>query len=273
MLTAEVEVVRFPKRSIVVFATIAALAFGLRAAYATESYAGLSACVQNGNALIRFLNPGEKCRDHETEIWWSVTGPQGDNGARGLTGDTGPTGDVGPSGPTGPLGPAGLTGAQGPQGLTGPTGPQGPQGLTGPTGPQGLQGPTGDQGGFGPTGAQGPVGPTGADGVAGPTGARGLQGVPGLSGVRYVEGTLKPVLAHVASPSQFVFVSCPSGMVALAGGAYLPAPDKWVILSKPNVEFPSGRPVGWSSTVMPIDPTPLDSPVWITPWVVCAFAQ
>src|SRR5207302_1446131 len=153
--------VRFPRRSIVVFATIAALAFGLRAAYASESYASLSACVQNGNALIRFLNPGEKCRDHETEIWWSVTGPQGDSGVRGLTGGTGPTGDVGPAGPTGPLGPQGLagpTGSQGPQGLTGPAGPQGLQGPTGPTGPQGLQGPTGDQGGLGPTGTQGPVG-------------------------------------------------------------------------------------------------------------------
>jgi len=267
--------VRFPRRSIVVFATIAALAFGLRAAYASESYASLSACVQNGNALIRFLNPGEKCRDHETEIWWSVTGPQGDSGARGLTGGTGPTGDVGPAGPTGPLGPqgpAGPTGSQGPQGLTGPAGPQGLQGPSGPTGPQGLQGPTGDQGGLGPTGTQGPVGPTGADGAAGPTGARGLQGLPGLSGVTYVKGTARSLPLFRDSPSVFVNVVCPTGMVALSGGAVPPAFDKYVVLSTPNVDA-AGRPVGWTSWVSPVDPAQLSAPVMITPFAVCAFAQ
>ena len=233
---------RFPRRSIVVFATIAALAFGLRAAYASESYASLSACVQNGNALIRFLNPGEKCRDHETEIWWSVTGPQGDSGARGLTGGTGPTGDVGPAGPTGPLGP------------------------------QGLQGPTGDQGGLGPTGTQGPVGPTGADGAAGPTGPRGLQGLPGLSGVTYVKGTARSLPLFRDAPSVFVNVVCPTGMVALSGGAVPPAFDKYIVLSTPNVDA-AGRPVGWTSWVSPVDPAQLSAPVMITPFAVCAFAQ
>jgi hypothetical protein len=70
-------------------------------------------------------------------------GPQGPQGATGLTGAMGPQGATGATGAVGPQGATGLTGSQGPQGPQGLVGAAGPQG---PIGPQGLQGPPGSGG-------------------------------------------------------------------------------------------------------------------------------
>ena len=69
----------------------------------------IAACVNdtNGNTRIVPAAPAD-CRQHETAVTWSITGPPGAQG------------------PAGPPGPQGPTGATGPQGATGATGPRGP---------------------------------------------------------------------------------------------------------------------------------------------------
>ena len=78
-----------------------------------------------GNLRIIDAAVGQTCKQNETEITWSQTGPQGPQG---------PQGAEGPQGPVGPAGP------QGPEGPQGPVGPQGPQGEPGPQGAGGLSG-------------------------------------------------------------------------------------------------------------------------------------
>jgi hypothetical protein len=93
------------------------------------------------------------CKHKETQVTWSISGPQGPQGPQGAAGSAGPAGPVGAQGATGPTGPAGPVGPTGAIGATGATGPQGPIGLTGATGGTGPQGPVG------PAGATGPQGP------------------------------------------------------------------------------------------------------------------
>jgi Collagen triple helix repeat (20 copies) len=96
------------------------------------------------------------------------------------------------------VGPAG---APGPQGATGPQGPAGP--ATGVPGPPGPQGPAGAPG------AQGPAGP------AGPPGSPSGNGVlAGLETVRQrwnLWGNRRGIY--------FLSATCPSGKVAIGGGA------------------------------------------------------
>ena len=97
------------------------------------------------------------CKSGETQVTWSITGPQGPQGPQGATGSPGPAGPMGANGATGPAGPAGPAGATGATGATGPAGPAGPTGSAGATGATGPQGPVGPQG---PAGTPGTTMPT-----------------------------------------------------------------------------------------------------------------
>jgi hypothetical protein len=90
----------------------------------------IQSCYNDTNGNVRFVDTAADCRNHETALAFSQTGPQGPKGDKGDTGPQGPKGDTGPQGPkgdTGPQGPKGDTGPQGPKGDTGPQGPAGPQ--------------------------------------------------------------------------------------------------------------------------------------------------
>ncbi len=147
-----VNLVRSSMIMVFVFAGILGLSADLRASIPdlNGTYHG---CLKS-NGQIKLIDPsaGESCKNNETAVTWSQTGPQG---------------------PVGPAGPTGATGATGPAGPTGATGPQGPAGPEGATGAQGPQGPIGPAGSTGATGAQGPAGPTGATGPQGPAGPSG----------------------------------------------------------------------------------------------------
>lgn len=115
-----------------------------------------------------------------------IAGPQGAQGAAGISDVPGPQGAQGATGPQGSTGPqgadstvAGPQGAIGPQGSTGAQGATGSQGSTGSQGAQGFQGSVGSQGATGSTGSQGPQGFQGATGPQGATGAQGAQGAQG----------------------------------------------------------------------------------------------
>ncbi len=126
-------------------------------------------------------------------------------GGEGAQGPAGPMGPVGATGPQGPAGPAGATGPQGPRGEPGPQGPIGPKGEPGLAGQIGPMGPAGPQGEPGPAGQIGPMGP------AGPQGSSGVSGWQVPLGFEYY---IDPGSAIVKQ-----FASCPTGKVALGGGA------------------------------------------------------
>jgi Collagen triple helix repeat (20 copies) len=79
----------------------------------------IEACVRS-NGEIRIVEAAGDCKNSETPLTWSITGPVGPQGPQG---DPGPQGPEGPAGPAGPQGPEGAEGPQGPVGPTGPTGP------------------------------------------------------------------------------------------------------------------------------------------------------
>lgn len=118
-----------------------------------------------------------QCKNNETQVTWSITGPQGPQGPQGTSGSAGPAGPTGPFGPAGPSGPKGDTGAPGSAGPAGPAGAQGPAGPAGAAGPTGPTGATGATGTAGPAGTVGPQGPIGTPGPQGPQGPAGASGV------------------------------------------------------------------------------------------------
>ena len=116
------------------------------------------------------------------------------------------------------------------------------------------------------------TGETGTAGAAGAAGATGPQGVAGLANVTYVTGQARALPLNVASPNQRVNVSCPTGMVALSGGAVMSQVGQYVVLSNPLVDT-NGQPRGWTSWVTPVAPDTLTMVITATPFAVCAFAQ
>ena len=128
----------------------------------------------------------------------------------------------------------------GPKGATGPRGATGAKGATGPQGPAGLTGATGS------TGPRGATGPQGATGPAGPQGSTGPQGPAGTFGtVRVLDltGTIP------AGEQEGVLVPCPSGDVAVGGGASFGpnngtgVGDVFIETSRPDPV--TGSPTGW----------------------------
>ena len=91
-------------RQLLAIGTIGLVAIGFTVANAATDDPLIRACVENGSALIRSIDPGDSCRKNERAITWNVSGPRGDPGP------------AGPAGPTGSPGPAGV---QGPPGLSG----------------------------------------------------------------------------------------------------------------------------------------------------------
>ncbi len=73
-------------------------------------------CVGDSSSQLRVLASGESCKNNETAIDWSQTGPQG---AQGIQGPKGDKGDTGAQGIQGLQGTPGANGAQGPPGVSG----------------------------------------------------------------------------------------------------------------------------------------------------------
>jgi Collagen triple helix repeat (20 copies) len=174
------------------------------------------ACVKAdtpSNGQVRIIDPADTCKQNETSLEWSVSGPAGPQGLPGPKGDPGATGPAGPEGPQGPEGPAGAKGEQG------PAGPAGAQGETGP------QGPAGAQGSEGPRGPEGPQGPPG----------------PGLTDMVVVEE-----LSELNSDAtKVVLAMCPDGMQAIGGGASIGGPDQVALADSDVYVGLDGMRIGW----------------------------
>ena len=101
------------------------------------------------------------------------------------------------------------------------------------------------------------------------------MGLPGLSGIELMVNTLdtQQLRNGVNAPSVTVTASCPTGKVALSGGASMSQNGGFTILSKPVVV--AGQAVGWQSfvTTSSGNALPIGSNVTATPYVVCALAQ
>jgi hypothetical protein len=76
----------------------------------------ISACRNKSTGVLRVPATGTSCKGDETQLQWSVRGPEGPQGPPGIAGPPGPQGIVGAAGPVGPRGPAGAPGPQGPAG-------------------------------------------------------------------------------------------------------------------------------------------------------------
>lgn len=107
---------RFPSTAVL---TAGLVLLSASAAFASIPDAGgvIHGCYDSVNGQLRVIDDStQTCRQAETAIQWSQTGPRGPQG---------------PIGATGPQGAVGATGPQGPEGPQGPAGPQGPQGTAG----------------------------------------------------------------------------------------------------------------------------------------------
>jgi hypothetical protein len=78
----------------------------------------IEVCVKS-NGDIRIVDAAEDCKDNETPLSWTVTGPAGPQGLQGVPGPQGPEGPTGPQGETGPEGPIGPEGPPGPAEFSG----------------------------------------------------------------------------------------------------------------------------------------------------------
>ena len=154
-------------------------------------------------------------------------------------------------------------------GPKGDPGPEGPQGLPGPEGPQGEQGEEGDAGPQGPSGEKGPAG---AKGEKGDIGAVGPQGMPGISeaGIVLKDGDLN------TEDYKAAFVSCPTGKIALGGGAVVitelePSPIKPALIGSYPQEA-GGKPIQWSAAAR--ETTPNNTHKWkLAVYVICAKVE
>jgi hypothetical protein len=72
-----------------ILATVALLALGSAVAYAATEDDRIHACVDNGSALIRSIDPAEDCRKNERPLSWNARGPQGEPGPSGPPGLSG----------------------------------------------------------------------------------------------------------------------------------------------------------------------------------------
>lgn len=164
------------------------------------------------------------------EVETGPEGPQGPAGAEGEPGTPGAPGEDGDPGEPGMNGENGAMGAKGDPGDDGAAGPQGPEGAQGPAGPEGPQGEQGPQGVPGPQGPAGPPGPSAA-------------GVVTFGSVYAVDATQN----IGANANGDVTALCLDGDIVISGGCGYGAND-------------AAMQVRFSSPVMPIYPTPADTP-------------
>lgn len=105
------------KRVLLVTAAAALISSSVAIAVAANPYTDAQGmyhgCVNASSGQLRVLAAGETCKNGETAIDWSQTGPPGPQGIQGEKGDRGPQGDKGDPG---------VQGAQGQQGPQGPAG-------------------------------------------------------------------------------------------------------------------------------------------------------
>ena len=87
-------------RGLLIAAAIAVLAIGAGVAYATipDPSGVIHGCYDNKGA-VRVIDPstGGACKNNETALNWSQTGPQGSQGPQGAQGPQGTQGPIGPS--------------------------------------------------------------------------------------------------------------------------------------------------------------------------------
>jgi hypothetical protein len=170
-------------------ALAATVTVGITPAFAAQASAqAIHGCYNNKSGRLRVVKAGQSCKEDETAIHWSRTGPAG---AAGSAGAEGPEGRRGATGSAGAQGAAGVPGVAGATGPTGATGAAGARGATGATGVTGETGPTGAPGGPGAAGTAGTAGATGGTGSTGEgtTGATGLTGATGATGAAGATGT------------------------------------------------------------------------------------
>jgi hypothetical protein len=211
---------------ILTVALAATLALAGGAALATGAIPGadgvIHGCYNATNGQLRVIGSGsDSCKDHETAIQWSQTGPQGPQGIQGIQGEQGVKGDTGEQGPQGIQGPKGDTGEQGPQGEVGATGAQGDKGDKGDTGATGATGATGPQGEQGPQGVPGEPGP---------------QGIPGASGVATTNIREETINLYATDGPSSVEAYCQAGEILTGGGFDVPSDNQLVHItaSKPE---------------------------------------
>lgn len=196
----------------------------------------------------------------------SLRGQTGATGAQGLKGDTGATG---------------ATGAQGPKGDTGAGGAQGPKGDKGEPG-AGLQ-IAGSAETLGALPASAAVGETylvtatkelytwdgtvwvdaGPVGVPGATGAQGPVGPAGMSGYQVVQGDAVAISGDDWTVT--TTVDCPTGKVAVGGGASFGAPTYEIQIS---ASYPTADGHGWTIVVHNYD----YAANTLHPYVICVTA-
>jgi hypothetical protein len=109
----------------------------------------------------------------------------------------------------------------------------------------------------------------------GPEGDPGPAGPPGLSGVELVRGESESLPTGVLRPSVDVSATCPTGKVALSGGATLNMSAAFVVLGSPVVPEGGSAPTGWTSFVTTVSggALPGSSNVVATAYAICASAE
>ncbi len=85
-------------------AGVLATLVGIVHASIPDSGGVVNACYQNNNGALRVVDNPATCKNNETPLAWSQTGPQGLQGPQGAQGIQGPQGFPGPQGPQGPSG-------------------------------------------------------------------------------------------------------------------------------------------------------------------------
>ncbi len=127
----------------------------------------------------------------------------------------------------------------------------------------------------GPQGDPGPSGLPGPSGAPGPSGPPGIQGPPGLSGVELVRGEAKKLPTGVFGPNVTVTAACPTGKVALSGGATLNLSGGFLVLGSPVVPADLSAPTGWSAYVATASggSLPGSANIVATAYAICALAN
>jgi hypothetical protein len=120
-----------------------------------------------------------------------------------------------------------------------------------PRGPRGFRGNTGSAGPAGPAGLTGPAGPRGAQGPQGVQGVQGEEGIPGPPGpvnLSYPEISV----AIPAGTTETDAVLCPTGFVAISGGAFTDSTDPAVNITDSDWSQSVGSNVPdlWFATVV-----------------------
>ena len=143
--------------------------------------------------------------------------------------------------------------------------------VPGPAGAVGATGEKGEAGAKGDTGARGLQGARGADGTDGEDGTDGINGTNGFSGYEVAF----PEDAATATGLRVLTAPCPSGKVAIGGGAKAAGNPRDVVIhgSYPShmarVSNSNNGPVGiWHATSWTVELSVLDGD-FVQPYAIC----